>query len=182
MINEITSILKGDIKVLQENLLAEMAEKASKMDFEAAQEIKEKYKLIENFRLRSEVVSSSMTNLDVFSIESDEKSAFINFLHITNGCITQAFTIEYSKKLDESDEELISMGIVELRERFKSNAKEIILPFVVDLPVEGVTVTVPQKGEKARLLALSKLNVKQYRSSLQRVIPRFTGYFDVYFH
>ena len=164
MIGEITSILKGDIKVLQENLLAEMAEKASVMDFEAAQEIKEKYKLIENFRLRSEVVSSSMTNLDVFSIESDEKSAFVNFLHITNGCITQAFTIEYSKKLDESDEELISMGIVELRERFNSNAKEIILPFIVDLPIDGVTVTVPQKGEKARLLALSKLNVKQYRA------------------
>ncbi len=164
MISEITSILKGDIKVLQENLLAEMAEKASLLDFEAAQEIKEKYKLIENFRLRSEVVSSSMTNLDVFSIESDEKNAFVNFLHIKNGCITQAFTIEYSKKLDESDEELISMGIVELRERFNSNAKEIILPFIVDLPIEGVTVTVPQKGEKARLLALSKLNVKQYRA------------------
>ena len=164
MISEITSILKGDIKVLQENLLAEMAEKASLLDFEAAQEIKEKYKLIENFRLRSEVVSSSMTNLDVFSIESDEKNAFVNFLHIKNGCITQAFTIEYSKKLDESDEELISMGIVELRERFNSNAKEIILPFIVDLLIEGVTVTVPQKGEKARLLALSKLNVKQYRA------------------
>ena len=164
MISEITYILKGDIKVLQENLLAEMAEKASLLDFEAAQEIKEKYKLIENFRLRSEVVSSSMTNLDVFSIESDEKNAFVNFLHIKNGCITQAFTIEYSKKLDESDEELISMGIVELRERFNSNAKEIILPFIVDLPIEGVTVTVPQKGEKARLLALSKLNVKQYRA------------------
>ena len=164
MISEITSILKGDIKVLQENLLAEMAEKASLLDFESAQEIKEKYKLIENFRLRSEVVSSSMTNLDIFSIESDEKNAFVNFLHIKNGCITQAFTIEYSKKLDESDEELISMGIVELRERFNSNAKEIILPFIVDLPIEGVTVTVPQKGEKARLLALSKLNVKQYRA------------------
>ena len=164
MINEVISILKGDIKVLQENLLAEMAEKASALDFESAQEIKNKYKLIENFRLRSEVVSSSMTNLDVFSIESDEKSAFVNFLHINNGCITQAFTIEYSKKLDESDEELISMGIVELRERFNSNAKEIILPFIVELPIEGVVVTVPQKGEKSRLLALSKLNVKQYKA------------------
>ena len=164
MINEVISILKGDIKVLQDNLLAEMAEKASLLDFEAANEIKNKYKLIENFRLRSEVVSSSMTNLDVFSIESDEKSAFVNFLHITNGCITQAFTIEYSKKLDESDEELISMGIIELRERFNSNAKEIILPFFIELPVDGVTVTVPQKGEKARLLALSKLNVKQYKA------------------
>ena len=164
MINEVISILKGDIKVLQENLLAEMAEKVSLLDFEAAQEIKTKYKLIENFRLRSEVVSSSMTNLDVFSIESDEKSAFINFLHITNGCITQAFTIEYSKKLDESDEELISMGIIELRERFNSDAKEIILPFFVELPIEGINITIPQKGEKARLLALSKLNVKQYKA------------------
>ena len=164
MINEVISILKGDIKVLQDNLLTEMAEKASALDFESAQEIKNKYKLIENFRLRSEVVSSSMTNLDVFSIESDEKSAFINFLHINNGCITQAFTIEYSKKLDESDEELISMGIVELRERYNSNAKEIILPFPVELPIEGVIITVPQKGEKSRLLALSKLNVKQYKA------------------
>ena len=164
MITEVVSILKGDIKILQENLLAEMAEKASLLNFEAAQNIKEKYKLIENFRLKSEVVSSSMTNLDVFSIESDEKSAFINFLHITNGCITQAFTIEYCKKLDESDEELISMGIIEMRERFCSNAKEIIVPFIVELPIEGVTLIVPQKGEKARLLALSKLNVKQYRA------------------
>ena len=164
MIDEVISILKGDIKVLQENLLAEMAKKASVLDFESANEIKNKYKLIENFRQRSEVVSPSMTNLDVFSIESDEKIAFINFLHITNGCITQAFTIEYSKKLDESDEELISMGIVELRERFKSNAKEIIVPFFIELPVDGVTVTVPQKGEKARLLSLSKLNVKQYKA------------------
>ena len=164
MITEVVSILKGDIKILQENLLAEMAEKASLLNFEAAQNIKEKYKLIENFRLKSEVVSSSMTNLDVFSIESDEKSAFINFLHITNGCITQAFTIEYCKKLDESDEELISMGIIEMRERFGSNAKEIIVPFIVELPIEGVTLIVPQKGEKARLLALSKLNVKQYRA------------------
>ena len=95
MIDEIIAILKGDIKVLQENLLAEMAEKASLLDFESAQEIKNKYKLIENFRLRSEVVSSSMTNLDVFSIESDEKNAFVNFLHIKNGCITQAFTITF---------------------------------------------------------------------------------------
>ena len=100
----------------------------------------------------------------MFSIESDEKNAFVNFLHIANGCITQAFTIEYQKRLDESDEDILSMGIVEMRERFKSNAKEIILPFPVDIPIEGVTTTLPQKGEKARLLSLSKLNVKQYRS------------------
>ena len=164
MITEVISVLKGDIKAIQSDLLAEMGEKASKLDFEGAQEVKNKYQLIENFRAKSEVVSPLMTNLDVFSIESDEKNAFINFLHINNGCITQAFTIEYKKKLDESDEDLISMGIVELRERFCSQAKEIILPFPIELPIDGVTITVPQKGEKARLLALSKLNVKQYRA------------------
>lgn len=162
-IEEVVSILKGDIRILQEKLLAEMKEKAISMKFEEAQEIKKRYELIENFRTRSEVVSQSMTNIDVFSIESDEKSAFVNFLHITNGCINQAFTIEYQKRLDESDEELISMGIVELRERFGSNAKEIILPFSIETPIEGTTITVPQKGEKARLLALSRLNVKQYK-------------------
>ena len=162
-IEEVVSILKGDIRVLQEKLLAEMKEKAISMKYEEAQEIKKRYELIENFRTRSEVVSQSMTNIDVFSIESDEKSAFVNFLHITNGCINQAFTIEYQKRLDESDEELISMGIVELRERFGSNAKEIIVPFPIETPIEGTAITVPQKGEKARLLALSRLNVKQYK-------------------
>lgn len=162
-IDEVTAILKGDIKILQERLLGEIKEKAANLEFEAAAEIKKRYELIENFRTRSEVVSATLNNIDVFNIESDEKSAFINFLHITNGCINQAFTIEYQKKLDENDAELISMGIVELRERFNSRAKEIILPFPIELPFEGVTITIPQKGEKARLLALSKLNVKQYK-------------------
>ena len=162
-ITEVVSILKGDIKILQEKLLVEMKEKAAALEFEEAHKIKKRYELIENFRTRSEVVSQSMTNIDVFSIESDEKSAFINFLHINNGCISQAFTIEYQKRLDESDEELISMGIVELRNRFGSSAKELIVPFPIESPIEGVTITVPQKGEKARLLALSRLNVKQYK-------------------
>ena len=163
-IEGIISILKGDIRILQEKLMSEIKEKALQLDFEAAETIKKRYLLIENFRSRSEVVSATITDLDVFSIESDEKSAFINFLHITNGCISQAFTVEYQKKLDESDEELISMGIVEMRSRFGSCAKEIILPFPIELPIDGVTVTVPQKGEKQRLLTLSKLNVKQYRA------------------
>lgn len=163
-IEGIISILKGDIRILQEKLMSEIKEKASQLDFEAAETIKKRYLLIENFRSRSEVVSATITDLDVFTIESDEKSAFINFLHITNGCISQAFTVEYQKKLDESDEELISMGIVEMRSRFGSCAKEIILPFPIELPIDGVTVTVPQKGEKQRLLTLSKLNVKQYRA------------------
>ena len=163
-IGEVTSILKGDIRILQEKLMAEMKEKAMNMEFEKAQEIKKRYELIEGFRTRSEVVSPSLTDIDIFSIESDEKSAFINFMHITNGCINQAFTIEYQKRLDESDEELISIGITELRGRFGSRAREIILPFPIEAPFEGVTITIPQKGEKARLLALSRLNVKQYKA------------------
>lgn len=163
-ITEIVSILKGDIRPLQENLMREIQAKASEMKFEEAQKIKERYLLIENFRTRSEVVNSSLTNLDVFNIESDEKSAFINFLHITNGCINQAFTVEYKKRLDESDEEILVLGIVEMRERFHSEAKEIIVPFKVNLPLEGVSLTIPQKGEKMRLLSLSKLNVKQYKA------------------
>lgn len=163
-ITEIVSILKGDIRPLQENLMREIQAKASEMKFEEAQKIKERYLLIENFRTRSEVVNSSLTNLDVFNIESDEKSAFINFLHITNGCINQAFTIEYKKRLDESDEEILVLGIVEMRERFHSEAKEIIVPFKVNLPLEGISLTIPQKGEKMRLLSLSKLNVKQYKA------------------
>ncbi len=161
---EIASILKGDIRPLQENLIKEMQMKAAEMKFEEAQKIKERYMLIENFRTRSEVVNSSLTNLDVFNIESDEKSAFINFLHITNGCINQAFTIEYKKCLDESDEEILVLGIVEMRERFHSEAKEIIVPFKINFPLEGVTLTIPQKGEKMRLLSLSKLNVKQNKA------------------
>ena len=163
-IDEVSSILKGDIKILQEKLIAEMKEKAMNLEFEQAEEIKKRYQLIEGFRTRSEVVSSSITDLDVFSIESDEKSAFINFLHITNGCINQAFTIEYQKRLDESDEDLIQMGIIELRERFGSTAREIVLPFPLEMAIEGATITVPQKGEKSRLLALSRLNVKQYKA------------------
>ena len=163
MIGEIIAILKGDIKVLQEKLLGDMKYAAAKLNFEEAQIIKKKYELIDNFRTRSEVVSPTVTNVDVFSIESDEKSAFINFLHITNGCINQAYTFEYEKKLDESDEELISMGIIEMRERFQSSAKEIVLPFPIETTIDDATVVVPQKGEKARLLALSRLNVKQYK-------------------
>lgn len=163
-VEEIISILKGNIKKLQEALLNEIKAYAAEMKFEEAQKLKERYELIDNFRTRSEVVNSSLTNIDVFNIESDEKSAFINFLHITNGCINQAFTFEYKKRLDESDEEILLLGITEMRERFQSNAKEVILPFPINLPIEGVNINIPQKGDKSRLLALSKLNVKQYKA------------------
>ncbi len=163
-IEEIVSILKGDIRIVQEKLIAEMRSEAEKMRFEEAQKIKNRFELIENFRSRSEVVNSTLHNLDVFNIESDEKSAFINFLHITNGCINQAFTLEYRKKLDESDEELLAMGIIEMRERFNSTAKEIIVPYPVNIELKGIAINIPQKGDKMRLLSLSKLNVKQYKA------------------
>lgn len=163
-IEEIVSILKGDIRIVQEKLIAEMRSEAEKMRFEEAQKIKNRFELIENFRSRSEVVNSTLHNLDVFNIESDEKSAFINFLHITNGCINQAFTLEYRKKLDESDEELLAMGIIEMRERFNSTAKEIIVPYPVNIELKGIAINIPQKGDKMKLLSLSKLNVKQYKA------------------
>ena len=168
-IEEIRDILRGDIKKLSSGIVEEMKNEAANLNFEKAQTLKERYELIENFRTRSEVVSPIISNVDVFSIESDEKSAFINFLHITSGCINQAFTIEYKKRLDESNEELLIMGIVEMRERFKSNAREIILPVNIELPLEGVSVTVPMKGEKKRLLALSQLNVKQYKADRMKM-------------
>ena len=169
-IEEVRDILKGDIKKLTSTIIAEMQREAENLNFEKAQILKERYQLIEKFRTRSEVVSPTISNVDVFSIESDEKSAFINFLHITNGCINQAFTIEYKKRLDESDEELLTMGIVEMRERFNSNAREIILPFETEATFAGVTtITIPQKGEKRRLLSLSQLNVKQYRADRMKM-------------
>ncbi len=163
-VEEIISILKGDIRPIEEALLSEIKSKAIELKFEEAQKIKEKYDQIESFRTRSEVVSSTLHNIDVFSIESDEKSAYVNFLHITNGCINQAYTLEYKKKLDESDEELLLLGITEMRERFRSSAREIILPIEIEIPIDGITITVPRRGEKMRLLSLSKLNVKQYKA------------------
>jgi excinuclease ABC subunit C len=133
------------------------------MKFEEAQAIKEKYDLIESYRAKSEVVNRIIHNVDVFSIEMDENSAYINYLHITNGCINQAFTFEYKKRLNETKEELLQLGIVEMRERYKSKSREIIVPFELDMDMYGVTFTIPQRGEKKHLLDLSIMNVKQYK-------------------
>lgn len=156
-------ILKGNTAEVARRMREEMIQLAEELRFEEAQTIKERYDLIENFRAKSEVVSSVLHNIDVFNIESDEKSAYINYLHVTNGCITQAFTFEYKKRLEESEEELLALGIVEMRERYKSNSKEIIVPFHVDLPEDYTTQSIPQRGDKKTLLDLSKLNVKQYK-------------------
>lgn len=163
-IAEVKEILRGNTQALLKSLQTEMKSLAMELKFEEAQQIKEKYLLIENFRSRSEVVSSIRHEVDVFGIETDEQVAYINYLHITDGCITQAFTFEYKKRLEESREELLQWGIVEMRERYKSKAKEIIVPFHIDVELEGITFTVPQKGDKKLLLSLSQLNVKQYKA------------------
>ena len=156
-------ILKGNTAKVAQSMKEEMQNLAAELRFEEAQAVKEKYDLIENFRARSEVVPGLRQDLDVFNIISEENVAFINFLHVTEGCINQAFTFEYKKKLDESDEELLRLGIIEMRGRGLGGAKEIVLPFPVALPEEYAMVTVPLKGEKKKLLELSALNVKQYK-------------------
>ncbi len=162
-IAEAKEILKGNTQAISAMLLKEMQDLAAAMKFEEAQKIKEKYLLIENYRSKSEVVSSVIHNIDVFSIETEESSAYINYLHITNGCINQAFTFEYKVRMNESKEELLQLGIAEMRERYKSQSKEIIVPFEMGMEMNGVVFTVPQRGEKKHLLELSLMNVKQYK-------------------
>ncbi|WP_337666549.1 excinuclease ABC subunit UvrC [Prevotellamassilia timonensis] len=156
-------ILKGNTADVARKMREEMIALANELRFEEAQEIKRRYDLIESYRAKSEVVSNVLHNIDVFNIETEEKTVYINYLHVTNGCINQAFTFEYKKKLDETDEELLTLGIIEMRERYASQSKEIVVPFHVDLPDDMVEQTVPQKGDKKKLLELSKLNVKQYK-------------------
>mgnify|MGYP000718491579 FL=1 len=164
-IAEIKEILKGNTQEISRLLYQRMQDLAAEMKFEEAQKVKEKYALIENYRSKSEVVSSVLHNIDVFSIEEDgEKSAFINYLHITNGAINQAFTFEYKKKLNETKEELLTLGIIEMRERYKSASREIIVPFDIEIELKDVTFTIPQRGDKKKLLELSLLNVKQYKA------------------
>lgn len=162
-IQQAREILKGNTRQILREMREEMEHLAEELRFEEAEEIKQRYITLENFVSRSEVVSHTINNVDVFSITSDEKMAYINYMHVSNGSINQSFTIEYKKKLDESDEDLLQLGIVELRERFHSDAKEIILPKDVDVSLENVKFTVPKLGDKKTLLDLSAMNGKQYK-------------------
>ena len=162
-IRQAKEILKGNTEAISSLLMERMKILSDEMRFEEAQKVKEKYLLIENYRSKSEVVSATLHNIDVFSIEKDDSSAYINYLHITNGSINQAFTFEYKVRMNESKEELLQLGIAEMRERYKSQSKEIIIPFELDMEMNGVTFTVPQRGEKKHLLNLSLMNVKQYK-------------------
>ena len=156
-------ILKGNTRQVLRDLKEEMMRLSEELRFEEAEEVKRKYLALDGFVSKSEVVSHTIDNVDVFTITSDEKMAFINYIHVSNGSINQSFTIEYKKMLNETDEELLQLGIVELRERFGSDAKEIIVPEEVNVELGNVKFTIPKLGDKKTLLDLSAMNGKQYK-------------------
>ena len=163
-IAEIREILKGHSQDLTRSMMQEMKSLAAQMRFEEAQVIKHKYDTILEFREKSRVVDTGLDNVDVYNIDQDDNVVFVNYLHVSDGCINQAFTFEYKRKMDESLDEMLMLAIVEMRSRYHSTAREIIVPFLPETEFTGVTWTVPQKGEKKKLLELSALNVKQYRA------------------
>ena len=162
-IQQAREILKGNTHKVMREMKDEMMHLADELRFEEAEEIKQKYIALEGFVSRSEVVSHTIDNVDVFTITSDDTIAFVNFMHVSNGSINQSFTIEFKKRLNETDEELLQLAIVELRERFHSDAREIIVPQELDIDMERVRFTVPKMGDKKTLLELSAMNGKQYK-------------------
>jgi len=162
-IAEINEILKGNVGLIEKQVMERMQKFAEELKFEEAQQLKEKYLLIQTFREKSQVITNINYNIDVFNIAEDENAAYINYLHVVNGGINQAYTFEYKKKLDESKDELLCLGIIEMRQRFESKSKEIIVPFIPDMTLNDVTFTIPQRGDKKQLLELSEKNVKQYK-------------------
>ncbi|KGF23910.1 excinuclease ABC subunit C [Prevotella bivia DNF00188] len=164
-IRQAKEILKGNTRDVQRILRQQMEQYAEELRFEEAEICKQKFIALENFAAKSEIVSYTITDVDVFSIDNDEanKNAFINYIHVTNGAINQSFTYEYKRKLDESDAELLNEAIPEIRERFKSKAKEIIVPFELDFKIKGADFFIPQRGDKRHLLELSQMNAKQYK-------------------
>ena len=164
-IKKAREIIKGNTRDVIRQLQQDMMNKAAELKFEEAEHIKQQIILIENYCAKSEVVSHTINNVDVFSITNDDHNAtaFINYMHVTNGSINQAFTIEYKRKLEESDQELLAMAIPEIRKRFKSTAKEVIVPIEIEWKLEGVEFFIPQRGDKRHLLDLSEMNGKQYK-------------------
>ena len=156
-------ILKGNTRQILREMRTEMEQLAEDLRFEEAEEVKRKYLLIDSFASRSEVVSHTIDNVDVFSITNDDNVAYINYIHVSNGSINQSFTFEYKKRLNETEQELLQLGIVEMRERFNSHSKEIVVPFEPEMELENVTFTIPQRGDKKTLLDLSQMNGKQYK-------------------
>lgn len=162
-IEQIRQIIQGDANEISKVLLEQMHQLAAEYKFEEAHQIKLKYDLIENYKSKSIIANTVVENTDVFAYDENESSAYVNILRISKGCIIQGYTIEYKKRLDEQKEDLLAMAIVELRERFQSNSKEIIVPFKIEYPIKGVTVNIPQRGDRKKLLDLSLQNVRQYK-------------------
>jgi excinuclease ABC subunit C len=162
-IDEIREILKGNTRIVCQRMLQEMEKLSAELRFEEAMALKRKYDLALEFVEKSEVIANYEHDIDVFSIADEEKSCYVNFLHVTNGCINQAFTFEYKKRMDETPENMLALAIVEMRERYKSKSREIILPFPIETELKDVLITIPQRGEKKHLLDLSQANVRQYR-------------------
>ena len=162
-ISQAREILKGNTREVEKILFEEMQQLAAELKFEEAEEIKKRYLLLKDFCSKSEVVSHTINNVDVFSVTDSDNLAFVNYIHVTNGNINQAFTFEFKKKLDETDAELLPLAIVQIREKLGSTSREIVVPYEIELPLEGVTLTIPQRGDKRTLLELSEMNGKQYR-------------------
>ena len=162
-IEEVKEILSGNTRNLCNRLQAEMQELAEQERFLEAEAVKKRYLLAKDFDSRSRVITSTNQNIDVFSIEDDENKAYVNYMHVVNGCITQVFTNEYKKKLDETKEEILSLAIVGMREQYVSKSKEIVIPFDLDFTMKDAQFIVPKAGDKKKLLVLSEANVRQYR-------------------
>lgn len=162
-IDEIREILKGNTRVVCQHILQEMQKMSDELRFEEAMVLKRKYDLALDFVEKSEVIANYDHDIDVFSVADEEKSCYVNYLHVTNGCINQAFTFEYKKRMDESPADMLALAIVEMRERYHSTSREIVLPFPIETELKDVTITIPQRGEKKHLLDLSQANVRQYR-------------------
>lgn len=162
-ISQAREILKGNTREVERILFEEMQQLAAELKFEEAEEVKKRYLLLKDFCSKSEVVSHTINNVDVFSVTDSDNLAFVNYIHVTNGNINQAFTFEFKKKLDETDAELLPLAIVQIREKLGSTSREIVVPYEIELPLEGVTLTIPQRGDKRTLLELSEMNGKQYR-------------------
>lgn len=156
-------ILKGNSRQLQQTLKERMLKAAEELRFEEAEELKQRIIILEGYCSKSEVVSHTINDVDVFTITSDDTTAYINYMHVTHGNINQAQTFEFKKKLNETEEEILTLGILQIREQISSNAKEIIVPFELDTDFDNLTITVPQRGDKRTLLELSQMNGKQYR-------------------
>jgi excinuclease ABC subunit C len=165
-INQIREILKGNIQSISKLLFNKMQELAKELKFEEAQQIKIKYDLIEQYKSKSSIVNSGLHNIEVFSFDETDKSAIINYLFLVNGCIVRGLTFEYKKRLEEEKEALLSTAIYEMRHRFNSQAKEIIVPFIPEVELENVTFTVPQRGDRKKILDLSLRNVHQYKNDI----------------